>query len=240
MTKAIRNKFKEIFNESMGGITGFHPGVNATPKLQQLKDRKRKKIERQGGQRQNKLKESKKTKDDVPPDPRLNLSGELRFNVLESFINNVIGYLDTNKSRYMMEAFSLLEEYPKLKEYVKEKSLEGLPKNSFSVFSARERFNEEKGQPGYRTGDNPHNWSLTKHQARQNAALVEKAIIIEAKISPDKVILYVPAFTKLMEKLILSGKIEEPKTNVIRKAKLQNEVILPQSINTGLIIETEE
>jgi hypothetical protein len=60
---------------------------------------------------------------------------------------------------------------------------------------------------------------------------------MEAKITPDKVLIYLPAFSKDIEKLIFNGKIHEPESNVVRKAKNLNEVVLPQNIDTGLVLE---
>lgn len=239
MPENLNNRLKRLFNESMHGISGFQPGIKDVPGIERLRDKKRKRIERQGEQRKNRLKEKESLakKTDTPIDPRTYLEGSMKYTLLEQFLAHLVEYLESGRSKPMLEVFSLMEEYPKLKEFVKNKSQEALPKNAFSVYAAREALHEDVGHPARRSGTNPHNWYLTKQHARDAAVNVSEAIIMEAKVSPDHALLYIPAFSGLLEKFILGGKIDEPQTNVVRKAKGCQEIVLPHHINSGLVIE---
>lgn len=239
----LREKLNKLLNEAAGGLTGFDPGVADTPALQRHKDVLRKKKDRQGDQRMNRLKtESKKSKkDDVPPPhPREFLANELRLTLKEAFGVYLAEYLSTGKSKYVMEAIKLMEEYPALNQYVKETSQKSLPKQSFCVYSTREHLDEDVGSVAYRSGSKPHNWYLTAHQAKENSTHLDDHMVMEAKITPDKVLIYVPAFNQLIEKLIFDGKMEEPTSNILRIAKTKGEVILPPSVDSGLIVEVKQ
>jgi hypothetical protein len=239
----LKEKLKQLLNESAGGITGFNHGVQDKPSLQRSDDARRKKKERQGKQRMNRLKldeKKSKAKDEVvQPHPREFLANELRLTLSEAFGVYLAEYLSTGKSKYVMEAIKLMEEYPQLKKYVKETSQKHLPKQAFCVYSTRERFDEEIGSVAYRSGSRPHNWYMTAHQAKDNATHLDEHMVMEAKITPDKVLIYVPAFNTLLEKLIFDGKIEEPEVNILRIAKSKNELILPPSVDSGLIVEVK-
>lgn len=238
----LREKIKQILNESMGGITGFSPTVAQTPELHKHKDARRKRRERQGEQRLNKIKEAKKKaeKDEVQFDPRMNMQGELRFTLKEAFLVHLAEYLKTGKSRHVMNALRLMEEYPSLAKFVKETSQAALPKQAFSIYAAREHFSEEVGSLAYRSGDSAHNWYLTIPCVKDNCNHLEEHFVMEAKITPDKVLIYVPAFAKMLENLIFAGKIAEPEVNVVRKAKNLSEVVLPSNIDSGLVIEVKK
>lgn len=235
----LQKKLKSLFTEGIGGIGGFVPHSETTPRIIQSEDRKRKKIERQGEQRLNKIKKSKEDEEQI--DPRTLQQGHFRLTLLETFLHHVIKYLDEGNYSDILECCNLMEEYPKLKAFVIEKSKSSLPKNEFSIYHARQSLlDEEIGSNLGRTGDHPHKWCLSSSGARQNAEHLDEASIIECKISPDNTLIYIPAFTDVMEKLILSGKLlAEPKNNVLRKAKQMNEIILPPHINEGVIIKKD-
>jgi hypothetical protein len=97
---------------------------------------------------------------------------------------------------------------------------------------------EEVGQICYREEGNHHNWFLNKEDAIKNLGSDSSFYISKAKVSPDQVILFVPAFAKHLENLIYSRKIEEREGNPVREAKRSSEIILPENINSGIIIET--
>jgi hypothetical protein len=242
---SLKAKIVEVFKESIGGLTGFDPKTETTPALQRHKDVHRKRVDRQGEQRENKIKRAETEKKALqkgiePPHPRTYLQNELRLSLKETFAAYLVEYLNTDKPKYMVEALNLMEEYPALKKYVQEMSHAALPQQSFSVFHAREHHDQEIGAPAYRSGSNAHNWCLTRHQALANADHLDHPMLMEAKVSPEKTLIYIPAFTKLMEEIIFSGKIEEPQENVIRKAKNKNEIILPPSVDTGMIVEIKK
>lgn len=241
----LKDRLNHLFQESIGGMTGFDPQTETTPNLQRHKDVHRKRVDRQGDQREANMKrdeiEKKADKKGVePPHPRLYLKNELRLSLKEAFAVHLVEYLNTHKHKYIQEALKLMEEYPQLKQFVVETSKAALPNQSFSVYSAREHLDEEVGSPGYRSGDHPRVWCLTRHQMMECSDHMTHPMILEAKISPDKALIYIPAFTKLMENLVYSGKIDEPEENVIRKAKNRNEIILPSSIDTGMIVEIKK
>jgi hypothetical protein len=230
-------------NEAIGGLTGFARTDDQTPGLHKNKDARRKRRERQGNQRLKDIKKAREKADKATakgeplPDPRLSMTGELRYTPKEAFLVHLAEYLNTGKSKHMMNALHLMEEYPALAKYVKESSQAALPQQAFSVYAVREHFSEEVGSPAYRSGENPHNWYLTVPCAKENCNHLDDHFIMEAKITPDKVLIYMPAFSKELEKLILSGKIQEPQNNVVRKSRSLNEIVLPQNIDSGLVIE---
>lgn len=236
----------ESLNEAIGGLTGYARTIEKTPELHKHKDARRKRRERQGEQRLKEIKKSHektekaKNKGEAIPDPRLNFTGELRYTPKEAFLVHLVEYLNTGKSKHMMNALKLMEEYPVLAKYIKEKSQKELPHQPFSVYSVREHMDEEVGSPAYRSGDNPHNWYLTIPCAKDNCDHLHDHYVMEAKISPDKALIYLPAFSKDIEKLIFSGKIQEPETNVVRKAKSLHEIILPSHIDSGVVVEVNK
>lgn len=243
---SMRSKIKDILNENYKSPIGPMGEKQNRGKLaKQKEDRERKMEERAQGKNLKPLKEKKKTtkkEEEIDPreiarEQRKQLKGEMRLTPKELVVSHLIEYVETRRSKPMLEIFELLDEYPKLKKYVKEMSKKKLPKNEFAVYSGRERLDEEVGSEGKRAGDNPHNWYMSQFTARESAD-VDDGYLIETKVTPDDVLLYIPAFTKLMEKCILEGLVEEPESNVLRKAKKQNELILPAKFNTGLIMET--
>jgi hypothetical protein len=166
------------------------------------------------------------------------LEGEMRLNLKETFLKHLVEYVSTRKSKPMREALKLMDEYPKLKRYAMRKSHQALPTRGFAVYAVREStMTEEIGSPGYRSGDNAHNWCLNKQQAKRNTDVSDSYYILEAKILPKHVLLYLPAFASELEEFIYEGKIQEPEANIVRMAKQQNEAILPSNIDTGLIVE---
>lgn len=228
----IKNRLLEIFNEnqSIDGMTGFKRTGEKASMLFKHNDMLRKRKERA------KTKPVKKLKEDEIIDPKTNLnSSELRFTLKEAFANHLINYLDSNKRKHLFEACKLLKEYPKLQAWVKEESQKHLPKNSFHIYGIVEHLDEEVGSIYERIGNNPHVWSLNEMSLENRKSIFTDSIIMECKVSSDKIIMYIPAFTKIMEELIFSGKIEEPVNNVIRLSKQYNEVVTDNNINKGLI-----
>lgn len=160
----------------------------------------------------------------------------LRFTLKESFINELIEYLNTNNKKNIKEALNLLNEYPKLKEYVIKESQKHFT-NNVSIFKICEHFGENLNDIKNLSDNSTHIWSLTDHSAELKSDNYDDYMIIEAVISPDKVIIYIPAFLKDIEELIFSGKIDEPEKNIIRLAKQQNELLVEKSVNSGKIIK---
>lgn len=245
----LENKIRELLFEGTmvspadpgsgagGGKIGFK--VNETDKKSayRRKDARRKRRER-SREKNGKQKDQEEIYVETPEEKRARLNGQMKLSLKETFINDLMEYASTRRSKPMKDALSLMEEYPKLKRYVIEQSKKILPTRSFNAYSVREStMNEEVGSPGYRSGSNPHNWCLCKEQAKKNYGAANSYYVMECKILPKHVMIYLPAFTKEIENLIYSGKIDEPEQNVIRMIKQQNEVILPGDIDTGLIVE---
>ena len=59
----------------------------------------------------------------------------MRFSLKEAFLANLMEYIVTRKSKPILEAVKLMEEYPKLKKYVTKKSREALPNRGFLCIS---------------------------------------------------------------------------------------------------------
>lgn len=247
----LKTRIKELFCEETtmapadfgggsggGGKSGLHVNLDEKDSARRNKDRRRKMIERK---REKMLKGKQKAAEKgegQPVDPRELLLGEFKLTLKESFVNKLMEYVITRKSAALREAVELMNEYPNLKKYVIEKSQRVLPKKPFCVYACRESsLTVEVGSAGKRSGNGPHLWCLSKHGASQNNNMLESFYIMEARITPNHALLYIPAFTDDMEKLIFSGKIEEPNENVLRNARRQNEVLLPGNINQGLIVE---
>ena len=225
-----------------GGKVGVRANLEDKPSTLRKKDARRKRRERSREKAISGLPKPKKVQDEAKEmDPRANLQGPMRLTLKETFLSSLVEYITTRKSRPILEAITLMEEYPKLKKFVTKKSRDSLPTRGFSVYAVREStMNEEVGSPAYRTGTNAHNWCLNKSQAKRNSRLNEGYYIMEAKILPNHVLLYLPAFASDIENFIYEGKLmEEPQTNVLRMIKQQNEVILPSEIDTGLVVEIE-
>lgn len=223
-----------------GGKVGVRANLEDKPSTLRKKDARRKRRERAREKAiSGAVKESKVSADAQEIDPRANLEGPMRLTLKEAFLSNLVEYVTTRKSRPILEAIALMEEYPKLKKFATKKSREALPNRGFSVYAVREStMNEEVGSPAYRVGPNAHNWCLNKSQARRNSDASDSYYVMEAKILPNHVLLYLPAFASEIENFIYEGKLmEEPQANVVRLVKQQNEAILPPDIDTGLVIE---
>lgn len=241
----VRDKIREVLEESnfKSPNGSFGEKQNRGQMYLRREDTKRKRKERARGAKPQGT-DSKKRKDtedildprELKSVQRRQLSGELRLTPKEAFVSRLIAYLESNHSKHMMEAIKLLEEYPKLKNFVSQTSQKALPKNNFAVYSARERLSEEIGEKGYRSPGNHHNWTLSRSQIKEIWEC-DEAYIMETKISPTDVIIYLPAFSKMMEKVIYEGLVDEPMTNVIRKAKFREEVVLSDKFDHGIIVE---
>lgn len=232
--KTLKERLQEVFLEGFGGTTGFNPGVTETPGLTRLRDKIRKRKERQGDKRN----KSKTGKDEeiIEEDPREFMQGEYRLSLKETFLKHIVDYLNENKVKHLTEALDLMEDYPQLKRWVQQESINHLPKGHFPVYAIREQFDEEIGKVAKRSGDAPKIWHVEKHSANNLAENFEDHYIMETKVSPDKTLLYVPAFTKMMESLIMGGKVMEPQNNVLRRARARQEIILPGDVNEGMVI----
>ncbi|MFW6130013.1 MAG: hypothetical protein ACOC56_02440 [Atribacterota bacterium] len=69
----------------------------------------------------------------------------------------------------------------------------------------------------------------------------ENYYIMECKVNPEDVVIYLPAFSKLLERVILEGLVDEPMCNVIRECKVRQEIVLPaEKYNEGYIVEVAE
>lgn len=228
-------------NQNLGGLTGFGRSISDQKMGYRHKDAERKAKERA---REKRLKQiqgkqsSKKDENSVEIDPRVYMNdSELRFTLKEAFINHLIEYLETNKKHYILEAISLLKEYPNLKEWAKQESHKLLPKNPFSLYSLSEWLDEEVGSEHKRPQNKGYIWHLTESGLDHRKPDYQDAMVMECQISPDKALIYIPAFTKYMEELIFSGKIDEPLGNPLRKAKQLQEVVTDDSVNSGMIIK---
>ena len=240
----IKTKLSEIFNEdfgnardtSIGSRKGFKSGERS-----KVADAQRKKQERYAEQRKKKLhkenEDSYKENGVLQHHPREFLNNSpLKLTLKESFINNLIEYVNSNNKKHLKDAIKLMEEYPNLHKFVTETSKTPFNNNVLSVYSIREHLNEEVGSvidraEGIKIGH------LSLHEAEQKHSDREGYMILEAQISPDKILIYIPAFTKLMEELIYSGKIEEPTSNTLRAAKSHNELIMNPNVNKGVVVK---
>lgn len=251
----IKNTIKEIFNESIGhkGIAsghgkGFSKNITSSNHRESFKrmDAKRKVEERAKAKRIKDMMHANKTaeKSGQPPqfDARYFLDDTpFKLTLLESFVHNLIEYLNTGEKIHITEAVKLMEEYPKLKQYVIKNSTEKFPsKNATSVYLLGEHLEEEVGSVVKRPEGCIRICNLSLPEAELKAETsnhYDRCMILEAKITPDKILIYIPAFTQLMEKLIFSGKIQAPTENILRLAKQHNEVVLPPTINEGLVVK---
>lgn len=225
-------------NQNLGGLTGFGASISDQKMGYRHKDAERKAKERAREKRIKNVQGKKTTKKDeeVEIDPRLYMqNSELRFSLKEAFINHLIEYLESNNKKHILEAVSLLKEYPNLKEWVKQESHKSLPKNPFSLYALSEWLDEEVGAEHKRPQNKGYVWHLTESGLEYNKPNYQDAMVMECQISPDKALIYVPAFTKYMEELIFSGKIDEPVGNPLRKAKQLQEIITDDSVNSGMI-----
>jgi hypothetical protein len=222
-------------NQKFGGVTGF--GQNKTDLKSRFldEDAERKREERAKEKAKSQRSKDEK-KEEIQVDPRKYLvSSPLRFTLKQAFVANLINYLDTDDKKHLKEALVLVKEYPKLKEWVKSESLKHLPKNPFSVYSLSEWINETVGSRYDRPSTPFKIWNLTEASLEHKKSNFSDSMVLECQISPDKILLYIPAFTKLMEELIFSGKINEPSCNPLLKAKQHQECITDSDVNSGLI-----
>jgi hypothetical protein len=240
----IKSKLDEIFNEAFGSLREVSPSHGkrfAASGRTHTEDAHRKRKERELEKRKKQLKgeNEKSIKETGNPihHPRSFLNDSpLKLTLKETFVNDLIEYVHTNKKSHLKDALSLMEEYPNLYKFVTETSRKCFNEKELSVYSTREHLNEEIGQKvtrpdGLRIGHLSIPHVETRHSNRAGY------MILEAKISPDKILIYIPAFTKLMEELIYSGKIEEKTTNILRETKRHNEIILLPSVNEGVIVK---
>lgn len=220
-------------NQMFGGITGF--AKNDTEKRETFKrnDARRKRIERQSEQRLNKINKSKENGEEI--DPRTLLTTDMRFTLKESFLLQLLEYGQTGKYKYIEEAVNLMNEYPKLKTWVMETSHKALPTQAFSLYTLREWFTEDVGTECERVGDGPHIWSLSENALSHKYSNYEDSMVLECRVSPNKVLIYLPAFSKMLEEFILSGKIMETIGNPIREIVRKKECVTENSINKAMI-----
>lgn len=240
----IKSKLDEIFNEGFGSLREVSPSHKknfAASGRTKAEDANRKQIERRLEKRKKKFsgENEKSIKQTGKPihHPRTFLDkSPLKFTLKETFINDLIEYVHTNKKSYLRDAIQLMEEYPNLYKYVTETSRKGFTEKELNVYSAREHLNEEIGQKITRPdGLKIAHLSISHIENRHSDRT--GYMILEAKISPDKILIYIPAFTKSMEELIYSGKIDEKETNILRETKKHNEIILLPSVNEGVIVK---
>ncbi len=164
------------------------------------------------------------------------MQGAYRLSLKETFLKHIVEYLNENKTKHLNEALDLMEEYPQLKRWVQQESMSQLPIGHFPVYAIREQFDEEVGKVATRSGDYPKIWHIEKNAAKNLAESFEDHYIMETKVSPDNTLLYIPAFTKMLESFIMGGKIMEPQNNVLRRARVRQEIILPGDVNEGMVI----
>lgn len=241
----LKSKLNEIFNEardfgssretSLGSRKGFN---KHTESLEAGARRKRKERMLEKRKREMLKQNEKSIKETGNPihHPREFLDEDpIKLTLLETFVHNLIKHTKDGKKEYLRDAIKLMEEYPKLYEYVTKTSRQNF-KNEMSVYSPRIYLDEEVGHVIKRPeGLRLCYLSIPDLEKQYDE---DEYMILEAKISPDKILIHIPAFTKLMEKLILSGKIEENQDiNVLRKAKYENRVICCPSVNEGVVIK---
>jgi hypothetical protein len=239
---SISDRVRAILSEGFGGTTGFNPGDKDTPGLVRLKDAKRKQRERQGEQRIGAIQRARQGKMDEEEiiDPKSLLNGPMRLSLKETFLKHIIDYLEENKKSHLFEALDLMEDYPQLKTWVHSQSLNALPHNHFPIYAVREALDEEVGSIAQRSGEEPKIWFNNKNSAVAMANTYHEHYIMEAKVSPDKTLIYIPAFSKMLEQMITEGKVPPPTTNILRKARSRSEILLPGNVNEGLVIHVKK
>jgi len=238
----ITKKLAELFNEGLSGKNSKSFGVTDENRelLFKEKDAKRKREERAKAKRIEAMKKgntnSVKNGGPIINHPRNFLvKSPLKLTLIETFIKELIEYLNTDKKRHIREAVSLMNEYPNLKKYVLEKSHNSFPKNPLHVYFITEHLDEEVDQI-VEHSDCLKIGHLSEAECKLHEHKHDSHFISEVQISPDKILIYIPAFTKEMEELIYSGKIEESEINVLRKARQHNQLVLPPSINESRVI----
>jgi len=239
----MKEKIKEILYENYKSLNGqFGEKQEKGKMFLRREDAKRKRHDRAKA----KKKESSQNRSNdnvLEVDPqelkrqkRESLVGELKLTPKQAFLSRLTAYLESGQSKHMIECFRLMEDYPKLKKHIKERSKKSLPKYTFKAYATRERLNEEIGEKGCRCDGNSHNWTLSRSMAGE-IWNTDEPYLMECSVNPDDVVIYVPAFAKDIEHVILNGLVDEPTVNVVRKAKILEEIILPEQYNEGIIIE---
>jgi hypothetical protein len=241
----IRDKIRSILSENYKSLIGeMGEKQNRGTLTKRREDAIRKRKEREKTRKPKKQTEKTSNPlidaEELQRQRRRELVGELKLTPKEALASRLIAYLESSHSKHMLEVFELLEDYPGVKKWARKMSQEALPKNPFNVYAARERIDENIGDSGCRREGNPHNWTLSRHRTKEIWEGCSERYIMECKVTPTDVILYLPAFTKLMERVIFEGLVDEPKVNVLRKAKRQEEIILPERYSSGIIVEVDE
>lgn len=242
---SVRDKIKEILSENFKSPNGsFGQKKNKGKLYLRREDAKRKRKQR--AKEDNKPKTKKELEEEKLLTPeekrkqqRRQLQGELKLSPLECVGSRLAAYLETRNSKHMFEIFELMEDYPKLGKFIREKSQAALPKYPFNVYSTREWLGESIGDRISRSNGR-HNWYLSKHKAKKLSECDKYKLLECSQVSPEDVILYIPAFSKLLERCILEGLIDEPSTNVVREARTCEEIVLPEKYLEGVIIEIDE
>lgn len=244
---SVRDKIKEILSENYKSFNGsFGQRQNKGKSYLRREDAKRKRKQRAKADsiKPKTKKEIEEEKSLSPAEKRKQqrrqLQGELKLSPLECVASRLAAYLETRNSKHMFEIFELMEDYPETAKVIRKKSQECLPKYPFNVYTTREWMGESIGDRGSRSEGHSHNWYLSKHKAKKLTECDKFKLIECGQVSPEDVILYIPAFSKLLERCILEGLIDEPSTNVVREAKTCEEIVLPEKYLEGVIIEIDE
>lgn len=239
----VKNTIKNLFQEQYKGGSNrkdLSHAENRDSDLYRSHDAERKREERAAEKRLKLMKKENDESIDLIGKPKhhprdfLNKS-PLKLTLKETFLKHIVDYIETNKKSHIKEAVQLMEEYPKLKEFVTSESRKPFS-SLFNVYHIKEHLHENEGET-IELSDSLRAWHISKSDIEHRHPEFDNHMILEAKISPDKILLYLPAFSKLVEELIFSGKIEECQTNVLRKIKQHNELILHPSVNQGVITE---
>jgi hypothetical protein len=242
---SVRDKIKEILSENYKSLNGtFGQKQNKGKSYLRREDAKRKKKQRAKADNKPKTKKELEEEQSLSPKEkaklqRRQLEGEMKLTPLECIGSRLAAYLETRNSKHMFEIFGLMEDYPELAKFVRDKSVAALPKYPFNVYSTREWLGESIGDRGHRS-DGRHNWYLSKQKAKKLTECDKFKLIECGQVSPEDVILYIPAFSKLIERCILEGLIDEPSKNVVREAKTCEEIVLPEKYVEGVIIEIDD
>lgn len=245
----FKNIIKNIFNEEVTNPASFasrkgfdHKGTgdktsDAYKKqhrehMQEVREKEREKEKLLKQMKKSDEKSQKETGNSIfhPRDYLLN--SPLKYTLKETFLLHLIKYLDDNNLNEIKEAINLMSEYPTLKKFVLETSHSAFDKEKeFHVYKLEEHFFNDSNTEYELPENDFYIWTSSEQSALLKLENYDDAMLLEIKISPDKILIYIPAFTKLIEELCFSGKIEAPKNNILRLAKKYNEIILPGTIN---------
>jgi hypothetical protein len=233
----------KILEENYKSPTPWGQRQNKSSFVLKDEDAKRKRIERSRARKLNELKGGVSDKDTKPKDGKNKdtVSG-VQKTPLTYFIELLVKYIDTGSSKYMIDIFDLLSTYPKLKTFVKDHSIKYLPKKEFNVYSGREWIGQSIGDMGQRIKGNYHNWTLARPQVKKIWSNCEELYVMKTSCTPDKAILFIPAFTKYIEKSFQDGIIDleeiTSKPHIIALAsKTRDEIILSDDYDSGIIVE---